>query len=404
MLAVLCFGLIGICLSSCRKTEFRKVDNPAYIRVFNNLTYTVALPNKEEQQPFFCLFIDPEFDASGKPIGGLVVSDFLDKRAPYASPNPAHAGLSTSKFNPEYPGKELVPTAPILNGFDLTNWAQIKSGTRRFVFMSRPISDVGFFQLPDELQRRVFLDTTINLSEKEVYTIHLLQRDFNTKKNGLYVRQETFHKQAFSDTLTYVNFYNLSAKGFLQASAVRKLPVPTMSRTFRFGTRDTLNAYFTHIQPATSATGVVTHTPIPEFSYQFAGTVYRTTDHPKVTPYYGFPIFLKADKKVYTDTWQFLQFCAPPLSPRDQSAYGAPPSTEIFSTVEQLQGTYGILQFHHARYTPAIASSPFYPGLTVDVHSGVNNPRTFGVVNSIEIVNGNAFLMTVQRKYPQPIY
>ncbi|ULT26714.1 hypothetical protein KUH03_07730 [Sphingobacterium sp. E70] len=53
---------------------------------------------------------------------------------------------------------------------------------------------------------------------------------------------------------------------------------------------------------------------------------------------------------------------------------------------------------------PQLLPKHFFPGLTVNVHSGTANPRTFGVVNSIEVVNGNAFLTTVQRKYPQPIY
>lgn len=396
------FLLLALSLVGCTKTEFRKVDDPAYIRVFNNLTYTLSLANKEEAQPFFCMFIDPEFDASGKPIGGLVVGDFLDKRNIYAAPNAAHAGLSTSKFNPEYPGKELVPTGPILNGFDLTNWAQVPAGKRRFLFMSRPISDIAFSKLPDEQQRKVFLDTIIDLSSQEVYTLHILQRDFNTKENGLYVRQETFQKQSFSDTLSYVNFYNLSSKGFSDAPSALKNSVPQTSIQFKNGVRDSMNIFMTHIEPNTDNKGITTHTRIPAFSYQFAGTVIRNTKDAKVTPYYSFPIFPKANNKIYSNTWQFLQFAALGIDPKNSTQYPEPPTEG--KGLPDFNRTFAWLKMDNGQYAPAEPRNSFFPGLTINVHSGIYNPKTFGVVNSIEIVNGNVFLMTVQRKYPQPIY
>lgn len=396
---------LSLFLFGCTKTEFRTVEDPAYIRVFNNLTYTLTLDNKEEPQPFFCMFIDPEFDASGRPVGGLAVGDFLDKRHIYAAPNAAHAGLSTSRFNPEYPGKELVPTAPILNGFDLTNWAQIPAGKRRFLFMSRPISDVPFSSLPDEQQRVVFLDTTVDLSAREIYTLHILQKNFATKENGLYVRKETFHKQAFSDTLSYVNFYNLSSKGFWTAAEELKLPVPGTSKSLRYGIRDTMNIFMTHIQPGTDATGTTVQQRIPNFSYQFAGTVIRNITDPEVTPYYSFPVFLNASNKVYADTWQYIQFFAPPIDPRTSGSYNEPPRVPTgLNPAAVKDGTFGYILMDHAQYDPNYYLNTFFPGLTVSVHAGTDNPRTFGVVNSIEVVNGNAFLTTVQRKYPQPIY
>ncbi|ULT26716.1 hypothetical protein KUH03_07740 [Sphingobacterium sp. E70] len=75
LFAVIALSFV-FCVASCTKTEYRTVEDPAYIRVFNNLTYTLTLDNKEEAQPFFCMFIDPEFDASGKPIDGLAIGDF----------------------------------------------------------------------------------------------------------------------------------------------------------------------------------------------------------------------------------------------------------------------------------------------------------------------------------------
>lgn len=394
--------VITFCFSSCSKVEYRDVESPAYIRVFNNLTYTVSLNNKEEPQPFFCMFIDPEFDASGKPIAGLVMSDFLDKRSSYASPNPAHSGLGTSRFNPEYPGKELVPTAPILNGFDLTNWAKVSSGKRRFLFMSRPISNIPFAQLPDEQQRHIFLDTTITLAEHEVYTIHLLQKDFKTKQNGLYVRQENFHKQAFSDTLSYVNFYNLSAKGFWSASTAEKnMGFNEVTVSLRYGIRDTVNAYLTHISIDTNANGTLSNNRIPEFSYQYAGTLYRNNSNPVVAPYYSFPVFLKTGNKIYTNTWQFLQLFAPAINPVNSELYPDPPIIP-YAGMAIIPGEYAYAQFDTPRYPHRMYD--ILPNMIIQVHSGVNNPQSFGVVNTIEVVNGNIYLTTIQRKYPQPVY
>ncbi len=44
------------------------------------------------------------------------------------------------------------------------------------------------------------------------------------------------------------------------------------------------------------------------------------------------------------------------------------------------------------------------PNLIVTTHSGVYNPRSFGTVNTIEIVNGSMHLITVQRVYDPPVY
>ncbi|MGN5954298.1 hypothetical protein ACP6L2_06755 [Sphingobacterium lactis] len=397
--------LINSLFSSCEKIEYNTVENPAYIRVFNNMTYTLTLQNKDEPQPFFCMFIDPEFDETGKPISGLVVGDHLDKRNLYAAPNAAHAGLSTSKFNPEYPGKELVPTAPILNGFDLTNWAQIPAGKRRFLFMARPISAIPFSQLPDEQQRIIFLDTTIDLSEREVYTLHILQKDFKTKKNGLYVRQENFHKQPFSDTISYVNFYNLSAKGFVGAGDIFKTPVPFPNESFQYGIVDTVNVFLSIIEPGLDNTGKTVHTRLPNFSYQFAGTVYNTVNDPKVSKYYGFPVIQNIKNKIFNDTWQYIQFCSPPIDPKTSSIIPEVPDHSYLShPYKSYLGNYAFIKLDNNQYKPSDNRNTFLPGLTAQVHSGINNPKSMSLISSIEIVNGHVFLTSIQRKFPQPIY
>ena len=140
------FLLCGL-LSACTEIEYKEIENPAYIRVFNNLNYEIQLDNRFEKAPFLTMLIDPVFDADSIPVSAAIVGDFLDKRDKYAAPYPVHSASSTSKKNPEYPGKENVLVGPILNGFDLSSWAQITAGKHRVVFMYRPLNDVPFFEL-----------------------------------------------------------------------------------------------------------------------------------------------------------------------------------------------------------------------------------------------------------------
>lgn len=99
------------------------------------------------------MFINPVVDASGMPVSAEIVGDFLDQRDAYAPPYPSHIGNSTSVNNPEYPGKENVLVGPILNGFDLSSWAQVPSGKVRIMFAYRPKNTVPFFQLESHLKR-----------------------------------------------------------------------------------------------------------------------------------------------------------------------------------------------------------------------------------------------------------
>jgi len=46
----------------------------------------------------------------------------------------------------------------------------------------------------------------------------------------------------------------------------------------------------------------------------------------------------------------------------------------------------------------------FFPNMIINTHSGIYNPRSFSSVNTVEFVNGEAYLTTIQRKYDPPIY
>jgi hypothetical protein len=79
---------IGIVLfaSGCLKVEYSKIEDPAYLRVFNNLNYVQTLGSKDDKVPFLCMLINPVVDESGMPLSAGIVGDFLDQRDPYAPP------------------------------------------------------------------------------------------------------------------------------------------------------------------------------------------------------------------------------------------------------------------------------------------------------------------------------
>lgn len=387
-------------MASCRKVEYRTVANPAYIRVFNNLTEPQGILNTRPR-PFLCMFIDPVANEKGQISGGAVMGDYLSQRGKYAAPNPAHVGLSTSKYNPEYPGKELVPAGPVLNGFDLTNWAQISAGKHRFVFVYRPVSDVPFFQLPEDQRTNIAIDTTIELQEKEVYTIHVLLEDLVARKHQLYVRQESFYKQPFYDSLVYVNFYNLCGKGYLEAAESEKDMSSTELRYLpqRQGLKDEMHVYVSHISEKDSL--------IANYAYQFAGTMRRTTDNPVVTPYFSFPIFRdKENNGITTNAWQMIQFVPVGINAATYREFTLGLPSFNLRPGDFSAGRYAQLGFHDARYSSSVANhtAEFFPNMVLNVHSGVDNPRSFGSVNSLEFINGRFYLMTIQRKYAPPIY
>ncbi|MFC3196466.1 hypothetical protein ACFOET_02445 [Parapedobacter deserti] len=407
--SLLLLPLFLLLVNSCRKTEYRTVDSPAYIRIFNSLNIPVNVVNKDDPASFLCLFIDPEFDENGHPIGGLMEGDFLDVRARYASPNPTHVGVSNSPYNPEFPGKELYPTAPILNGYDLTNWAQISSGKRRFLFMHRPRNTEPFAELNPNMVS-VCIDTTINLAEGEIYTMHVLLENFEKKTTTLYARQESFHKQPFADTAAYVNFYNLSSEGFWSSPYKG---IGDRGTSMEAGIPDIVNVFFSHVSTTENENGQEVHAYIPGYTKNYIGTLTRDLSGTRVTPYYGFPIFMREGETIHTKSWQFLQFFSPSMRGLEQSFRQGntnyPPRVDI----RQHYNFYNEYVYLELTDNPRPESNVnmrtpverlTLPNLLLNVHSGRNNPQTFGSVSSIEYINGFVYLTTIQRTFPAPIY
>ncbi len=380
-------ALVWSC-SSCSKVEYTKVDKPAYLRVFNDFNTKIGVENKDEQKPFMCMLIDPTFDKDGVPTGATIKGDYLDQRDPYAPPYPSHIGSSTSKRNPEFPGKESVPAAPVVNGFDLSSWAQVPSGKHRIIFYYRPINDIPFFHLEPAFRKNVVVDTTLELGMDEIYTMHVLQTDFKTKSRGIIVRKENFHLLPLSDSMVYVNFYNYSAAGFWSADKSEKFE-NFEDGVMRFGIRDDVNIWMSLCKPGGWNT-------VPGYKFAYMGQMKRSIGN-AVAPYYSFPLFADtASNRITTDVWQRFTLLVPGLDP-EQIPYG---DRETY-----VDGQYGLLAMYGNGTRQSFERGGlFLPSMIVNIHSGTYNPRSFATVNTIEVVNGTAYLTTIQRRYAKPVY
>jgi len=202
------------------------MKDPAYIRVFNNLTTTVDFLHSQQVTPFLTFLADPVVDKAGVPSDAAVTGDFFGARQPYslsAPINEANSSLSTvnpggnggpvvAKINYEYPGNAHVLAAPVINGFDLSAWAQLPSGKHRIMFVVRPLNNIGFRDLPATVRSNILIDTTIDFQKGEVYTMEVVSRDIDNAKYGLYVRKEQFIHQAFETNKLYAGMVNLSGK------------------------------------------------------------------------------------------------------------------------------------------------------------------------------------------------
>jgi hypothetical protein len=233
-----------VSLAGCRKFAESPAaigSNPAYLRVFNVIPNTQTPFNSTAAVPFFTFLFDPKLDKSGIPYDGAIVGDWLGTRHLFCNSYPLDEGnslgasldtLVTHNITYEYPGSAHVLTAPPINGYELSAWAQVPSGKHRVQFVSRPQTDTAFANLSATIRKEVLIDTVIDLQPGEVYTLEAVALDEDNRRYGAYLRQEQFTHQAFSDTSMYVGFFNLSGK----KSAIQQndLPdTPQVSCTYR---------------------------------------------------------------------------------------------------------------------------------------------------------------------------
>lgn len=412
--------LILLLFSSCQKIEYTQMENPAYLRVFNSLNLPDVMENAVQDTPaFLCMLINPSFDENGVPVSAEVVGDFLTKREKYAPPYPVHIGVSTTVENPEYPGKETVLVGPVLNGFDLSSWAQILPGKKHFLFMYRPKNSTPFFDLPRNLRNIKAVEAEFDLESGEIYTLQALYANFQKRDRMLALRKENFHKLSLSDSLIYVNFYNYSADGFEQAPDNLKVPNGKPKGTFfEGGVKDTMDIYLTLMKGqdfVPDLVGIILRNAelaSKSFQFKFLTTLKRSLYEHRPKPYQSFPMWVKnTENGVSTDLWQHFYFITSgtQVNPEDRP-YSDFPKGEFpvdpmgnFAVLNCiLNGPAVISMLHKGEKLPHPGLN--MPNLVVNTHSGTNNPKSFPTVNSIEIINGHVYLMSLQRKYTPPIY
>lgn len=398
MKALLYTSLLGVLLmTGCRKFTYNTISKPAYFRFFNSLNYALTASNKDEPEPYVTMVVDPTYDADGVVTGGAVVGDFLDRRLAYAPPYPAGAG-NTSLDNYEYPGSEKVLAGPILNGFDLSSWAQIASGKHRFVFYSRPVSQTPFFQLAAAQRKFTFADTTVDLADGQVYTMELLTRDVfsNPLKIEFYMRQESFPTQSFDSSRCYVNFYNLGAQGFTQQVVNAYNPSQGGGGNVIW---DTMNVYLTLHEP--DSVSWPQNVVVPGFQYVPMGSVVRSHEA-GVAPYMSFPVFPAYNgsdpANIHSKVWEEITFLAPDYVPQlgEFPSYSA--SLGDYAQMACTAAYYAKGQF-------SIPNNDVYasPNLVITIPSGTYGNRSFPTISSVEIINGHAYVMSVQRQYAPPV-
>jgi hypothetical protein len=250
------------------------------------------------------------------------------------------------------------------------------------------VNEVSFFDLEPKVRSNKVVDTVIDLGVEEVYTMHVLQRNFITKEKGIILRKENFHQLPLSDSMVYVNFYNYSADGFWQADKSLKKN-QFNSGVMQYGIRDEMNIWLSICKPGGWNT-------IPGYRFAYLGQVKRNTGN-QVAPYFSFPLFAdSASNHIVTDIWQRISLLAPGIDP-EIIPHGD------YATIAD--GAYGLIAcYGNGTRQNFERGALFLPSMIVNIHSGVYNPRSFATVNTIEVVNGNAYLTTIQRKYEPPVY
>lgn len=412
---VLIAGIV-LGLASCSKTTYNSIANPAYFRVFNSLNYTVDITTKDQPQPFLAMVVDPEFDKSGVVTGGKLLGDFLDKRGPFAAPFPV--GSPDYKTH-EYPGTAKVLVGPVLNGINLSSWAQIPSGKHRLVFYIRPVNSTPFFSLDARDRQLVMVDSTVDLTAGEVYTMEVLQKTTKARPPvpvELYVRTEQFTKTPFNDTLLYVNFYNLSAEGYAAANPNPIDPnyyTTASNMTPAFG--DTMNLTYSLYKddlpyPLNISSHVGTDL-INGYNLVWLGSVVRSHSD-KVAPYYSIPMFAATDTTggILSTQWEMFVLTAP--------GYSATAGQQPFPGLGPVGASpaYGIIgcsnlanDGKYSTITPpfdinySYLASTWLPNLINYTASGTHKQQSFATISSIEIINGFVYMTSVQRTYPPPV-
>ncbi len=399
-----CTSLLLIVMAGCKKyEETPPLSNAAYIRVFNDLAFTVDVWQSGQSAPFLTFIMDPHMDGAGVPDTGAVVGDFLATRQLFSLSYPineANSSVGTSPaeqiniVNYEYPGNAHVLTAPAINGFDLSAWAQAPAGSHRILFVTRPQDNVPFKQLSASNRSNILLDTVVNFEKGEVYTLEVVSRDLDNKKYGLYVRKEAFIHQSFETNKLYVGFVNLSGKRPLSAQY-----------DFVHFYPDNIGIYYTYnIYDDQASIGFEydpKYNPLPGYDNAYYTTLRTTMD--TVIPYMALPMlpqstFFRQDTlRTYADKTAFI-----PGLP--SSKFGTLPYVK-FSLVDPstVSSAFTLSCIGDPTtfnsYDPTNSSALFYtPNLNLIVNTG-NAYHVYSTLNIMEMIYDRVYLMQIQRGF-----
>lgn len=393
-------------MAGCRKSEYNKVDNPAYLRVFNTLSYVIDISTKGKRVPFLTMVIDPQINRDGIVTGGKIIGDFLDVRKSYAPPASNAAGSDYK--NTEFPGKLKIPVAPVINGFDLSGWAQVPAGNHRFVFFTRPLTDVPFFTLPETERNtgNLIADTTLELAIGEVYTMNLLEKDVTTipLSTLVYLRHEIFTSKPFADSLLYVNFYNLSAAGYAQAHPESSTGISGTNSATGSAIAESVNLYYSLYTPDVPYPYTLENNELPRIGYEEIPGYnmiplqnLRWNHMPEVAPYHAIPVFAGKDTSNGILSRQWMQIIVVP--PGGRGAGGQSPANGLTLSLTN-ESDEGRIEFWNNGANHA--GGFLLPSLIRQGASGPYPQRSFATVSSIEFINKKIYLTSIQRSYEPP--
>ena len=394
--------------TGCRKSDYNKVDNASYLRVFNTLSYEVDLTTKGKKVPFLTMIIDPQINKDGVVTGGTIIADFLDVRKPYAAPASNAAG--TDYKNYEFPGKMKMPVAPVINGFDLSGWAQVPAGSHRFVFYIRPITSVPFLKLPEteRAANALIADSTLEIAAGEVYTMNLLEKDVTSPQLStlVYLRHEIFTNIPFADSLLYINFYNISAKGYAQAHPEVSRSITGTNTATGCAIADDVNLYYTLFTddvpyPYTLQNNqfpAIGDEPVPGYNNVPLQNLQRSHT-PTVAAYQTIPLFAGKDTSNGIMSRQWMQLTVTPSGGVIVPGSSSPANGMTVSfTNESDEGRVQIWNngINHA-------GGFLLPNLIRQAASGPYLQRSFATVSTMEFINKKIYLTSIQRVYEPPL-
>jgi hypothetical protein len=298
--------------------------------------------------------------------------------------------FSTTPVNFDYPGNAKVLTAPAINGFDMSAWAQVKSGKHRIVFVVRPKNNIPFTDLSKEIRSQVVIDTTVNYEKGEVYTMQILLRNMDKAEYGLYMRREKFVQEAFEDNKIYVGFVNLSG----QRPRLADLGYYNL-----FPDKVSINYSFSTYQNAPTSE----YTPLPGYNRNFYSTLATRMDTSisfMTLPLLGRDAFFEKDTlRNYFRVDDRNPLKAPATLPYADFYFSdgeRPGGADGLFRMQCLANPSVLNTYRYGPFQGARSGTNLMPLLNQVVNAN-GKYHIYGTLNIMEIVYNKVYMMQIQR-------